>query len=448
MSHFPAYRRLAVALAEAMVAGPWREEDLVERGAHAIGRRWRALRPLARRVLGAFEGFRPPAARLAEFLLLDAGFRRACKNRPESKARLSVRRVPAPEPAMWPALGTARSWAVPRITTPGELATFLGLTPTELDWFADVQGRTPRSPAGALRHYRYEWRPRASGSPRLIEMPKARLKVIQRRLLDFILVAIPPHEAAHGFQPGRSVKTFAEPHAGQRVVLVMDLRDFFPSVTAARVLAIFLTAGYPEPVARLIAGLCTSRVPSEVWGAPGAPGEGPDTWRAARLFRQPHLPQGAPTSPALANLCAYRLDTRLTALAGVAGACYTRYADDLAFSGDSGLERSLRRFIVQVGAVAIEEGFEVQPRKTRVMRRGVRQQVAGVVVNDRPNVARDVYERLEAILYNCIKTGPVAQNRDDHADFRAHLTGRVAHIAMLNPARGRKLTEMLGRITW
>lgn len=432
-------------LAEAFVTGPWREDDLVARGARALGRERRWLRPLAGRLVTAFGGGpRPVALRVAAFLEDDRGFRRAC-----GRPGLALRGGTWPAPEMWPAPGRPGSWAVPAITTPGMLAGFLGLEMGELDGFADLQGRGPRTRPGPIRHYRYGWRPKATGPARLIEAPKPRLKAIQRRLLDEVLARIAPHEAAHGFRAGRSIGTFAGPHAGRRVVLRMDLKDFFPAVGSARVVALFLSAGYPEPVARLLAGLCTNRVPREVWDGPGAPaGHGPDVWRARRLYARPHLPQGAPTSPALANLIAYRLDSRLSGLAASAGARYTRYADDLAFSGGVELERAACRFAVHVGAAAIEEGFEVNTRKTRVMRRGVRQRVAGVVVNDRPNVARDEFDRLKATLHNCRALGPSGQNRTAHPDFRAHLCGRVAHVAMLNPNRGRALREVFDAIAW
>src|SRR5207248_9475177 len=139
--------------------------------------------------------------------------------------------------------------------------------------------------------------------------------------------------------------------------------------------------------------------------------------------RAAHLPQGAPTSPALANLCAYRLDCRLDALARSLGAAYTRYADDLAFSGGEELERGARRFQVLVCRVALEEGFEVHTRKSRFMRRAVRQQLAGVVVNDRPNVKRADFDALKAILCNCARHGPASQNRDGRGAFRAYLPG-------------------------
>ena len=184
------------------------------------------------------------------------------------------------------------------------------------------------------------------------------------------------------------MSSFVAPHVGRRVVLKMDLRDFFPSITAARVLAVFMTAGYPEDVARLLAGLCTNTVPREVMRAmeQAVPTRDPEAWRSRRLFDEPHLPQGAPTSPALANLCAYRLDARLRGLAEAAGADYTRYADDLVFSGDDEFARSVRSFPIRVAAIALEEGFAVQHHKTRAMRQGVRQKAAGVVLNRHPNV--------------------------------------------------------------
>ena len=235
--------------------------------------------------------------------------------------------------------------------------------------------------------------------------------------------------------------TYSAPHCGLAVVLRFDLCDFFPSVPASRVHALFRTAGYPAEVARLLTGLGTNIVPAEVLD--GCPGAGP--WDR---YRSPHLPQGAPTSPALANLCSHRLDCRLAALARSLDAGYTRYADDLAFSGGPRLERSVRRFQVLVCRIALEEGFEVNPRKSRFMRQGVRQQLAGVVLNRRLNVRRVEYDRLKAILTNCLRHGPASQNRDGHKDFKAHLAGRIAYVAMLNPSRGQRLWEAFDRVAW
>jgi hypothetical protein len=272
---------------------------------------------------------------------------------------------------------------------------------------------------------------------------------MQRRILHEILDRLAPHEAAHGFRAGRSVVTYAAAHAGKQIVLRFDLRHFFASVRSSRVHALFRTVGYPRDVARVLAGLCCNRVPESVWQE--LP---PDVRRrsdeaAYRLFyRQAHLPQGAPTSPAMANLCAFRLDCRLHALARSLDATYTRYADDLAFSGGTALERSARRFQVLVGSIALEEDFELQMRKSRIMRQGVRQQLAGVVVNSHPNIGREHFDRLKAILTNCIRLGPFSQNRDGHADFRGHLAGHIAYIAMLNTVKGRRLRALFDRIQW
>jgi hypothetical protein len=344
---------------------------------------------------------------------------------------------------MTPAAGAPASWPVPALATPGALAAWLGLEPGELDWFADCQGREARTPPGPLRHYTYRWLARRSGGVRLLEVPKARLKALQRRLLHDLLDHIPPHDCAHGYRRGRSVISYAAPHAGRAVVLRFDLRDFFPSIRRARIHALFRTAGYPPAVARLLAGLCTNSVPADVWEAAGV-----RTPADRLLYSSGHLPQGAPTSPALANLCAHRLDRRLAGLARSVEARYTRYADDLAFSGSAGLERSTRRFQVLVCRIALEEGFEVHTRKSRFMRRGVRQQLAGVVLNAHPNVRRDEFDRLKAILWNCVRQGPASQNRAGHADFQAHLAGRIAYVTQINPARGRKLRDLFEQICW
>jgi len=142
------------------------------------------------------------------------------------------------------------------------------------------------------------------------------------------------------------------------------------------------------------------------------------------LYLRPHLPQGAPTSPALANLMTYRLDCRLSGLARSAGAVYTRYADDVAFSGDEEFERSVGRFKSHAAAIALEEGFAVNHHKTRVVRRGVRHQLAGVVVNEKVNLARRELELLEAILTNCVRRGPESQNRAGVVDLSRASGGR------------------------
>jgi retron-type reverse transcriptase len=171
-------------------------------------------------------------------------------------------------------------------------------------------------------------------------------------------------------------------------------------------------------------------------------------WEQGRCLAIPHLPQGAPTSPALSNLCALHLDLRLAALVDTLGGTYTRYADDLALSGGEELRRRVEKVGLHVAAIAREEGFKVNHRKTRAMHRSDRQVLTGIVVNEKPNVRRDEFDRLKAILTNCVRTDPVSQNRSGHPDFQAHLSGRVQHVKSLNPERGARLEALFERIAW
>lgn len=346
----------------------------------------------------------------------------------------------------------ARDWAVPPMESVSELAEWLGLSFTDLEWMADLKGLNDRQASATLRHYNYRILAKISGSIRLIESPKARLKAIQRQILSEILERIPTHPAVHGFIKEKSIKTFAAPHAGRYLVLRMDLRDFFPSFPASRVQSFFRTAGYPETVADRLGALCTTSTPRDIWTR-AAFGEDPlHLWEGRgetrAFYTRRHLPQGAPTSPALANVCAYRLDCRLAGLAESAGAVYTRYADDLAFSGDERFAARAGRFSLHVAAIAEEEGFNVNHRKTRIMRQAVRQHLAGLVVNRSLNLRRADFDRLKATLVNCVRHGPASQNREGHEDFQMHLRGRISFAAMINPAKALRLEEIFSRIQW
>ena len=325
----------------------------------------------------------------------------------------------------------------------------LGIEPHLVEWFADRRGYERYASEEALRHYHYRWEAKRSGGVRLIEAPKPRLKEIQRILLRRVLDRVPPHSAAHGFRRGRSIRTATGPHIRKHTVLRMDLRDFFGSILARRVRAMFFGLGYDRDIACWLTGLCTHRTPDWVFDEHcdfdfdvAARG------RARVRYQRVHLPQGAPSSPAIANLCAWRLDVRLATLADAVRADYTRYGDDLLFSGDEAFGRAVRRFQARVGAIVAEEGFAVEQRKTRVMRQSTRQSGLGVILNQRANIARPDFDRLKAILFNCRKTGAEAQNHSRHPDFRAHLSGKVAHVEAIHPERGARLRAMLQEIDW
>jgi retron-type reverse transcriptase len=210
--------------------------------------------------------------------------------------------------------------------------------------------------------------------------------------------------------------------------------------------AAFRSLGYPAVVARLLTGLCSSAIPKSVFTR--LPAASRHDWSTQRTYQSPHLPQGAPTSPALANLAAWRLDARLLGLAKSFGANYTRYADDLAFSGDATFAGRIKSFLAAVEDIVRDESFVLNAAKTRVMRRGARQVVTGIVVNDHVNIRRVAYDTLKATLQNCIKNSPAAENRDGLRDFRAHLDGRISWVENVNPLRAEKLRRMFNAIRW
>ncbi len=433
------------ALARSMLAGEATVEQIRARAGQTLGRQWRWLRPLARRYVIAFGGkVRPRQREVAAFLLGDDGLIEALKT-DLGKLRVAVW---LPEPQQMQPVAAARGWGVPAIDSTGGLADWLGLTAGELEWFADLKGLGAGRIDARLSHYNYRVLAKQFGSIRLIEAPKSRLKELQRKILREILEVMPAHPAAHGFLKGHSIKTFAAPHVGRRVVLRMDLRDFFPSISGPRVQALFRAAGYPESVADLLGGISTNSAPKGLWNMIGAGIDTKMIREAQDLYSRPHLPQGSPASPALANLCAYRMDCRLSGLARSAGAVYTRYADDLAFSGDEDFEACVERLSIHAAAMLLEEGFSVHHRKTRIMRRGVRQYLAGLVTNERINVVRADFDRLKAILTNCVRFGAESQNREGHASFRLHLQGRVGFVEMANPAKGSRLRRIFEQIHW
>ena len=436
-------------LANAILSGEQETDAVAARLVHVLGRNWRWMRPLTGRYLETFAGrIRPRRREVVGFLRGDSGLVEACQ---KYGHQIKILHRITGAQSMQP-VAAAKTWPIPHIETVGALAEWLELTPSELGWLADLKGLGYKRPQERLEHYHYRVLAKASGSIRLIETPKPRLKDLQRRILSAILDRIPSHPAVHGFVKGRSIQSFAAPHVGQRVVLRMDLENFFPTFPGARVQSFFRTIGYPEAVADLLGGIATNSMPYGAWRdvikQPGFPLGPQELWHVRAMYARPHLPQGAPTSPSLANLCSYRLDCRLSGLARSAGAAYTRYADDLAFSGGESFDRCVERFAIHVAAILMEEGFTVQHRKTRIMRQSVRQHLAGLVTNQRLNVRRSDFDVLKAILTNCVRHGSGTQNREGHPHFREHLEGRIGFVESIHSEKGRRLRAIFDRIEW
>lgn len=420
-------------LVAAAIAGPWRLEPLTERLAPLRG--WQGpddVGDVVALLLGRWRT-RPrtaPGRMHAEVVAL-------LKARPGIRHHLDDR----PEPSWrWPVEPWADLTAV---------STALGLRDGELDWFADRGGWLHRAPEGPLHHYRHRWIMSSAGAPRLLETPGPRLQELQRRVGRRVLAAIPVHDAAHGYVRGRSPLTLATVHAGAPMVLCMDLEGFFSHVTGERVAGLLRTAGYPPAVAAALAGLLVTATPAAVLRTAPQATSGAGWEPRRRLLDRlagPHLPQGAPTSPAVANLLAHRLDQRVAGLAAAVGARYARYADDLVFSGAAALPA--RGLAARVTQIAAEEGFRVRHDKTRVVPAHHRQRVTGLVVNAGPAAARTEYDALRATLLNCVRTGPDRQNREGHPAFREHLLGRISWVGTGRPARAAKLRALFDRISW
>jgi hypothetical protein len=317
---------------------------------------------------------------------------------------------------------------LPPLDSPQQLAEALGLTVAQLRWLAYHRDAATRI------HYRRFVIPKRGGGERAIWAPLPKLKAAQRWILHHIAEKLPVHGAVHGFLPGRSTLTNATAHVNPAVVVKMDVKDFFPTVTLRRVKGIFRKAGYREQVATLLALLCTE-APREVVELDG------QTYYVSLGPRC--SPQGAPTSPALTNTLCLRLDRRLSGLAKRLGWRYTRYADDLTFSlpADHAGEAKIGTLLGLVRRVVEAEGFHLNPEKTRVHRRGGRQQVTGLVVNGSspPRVPRRLRRQLRAAAHNLRQGKPLKEG-----ETLARLTGYAAYVYMTDKDAGGRLLEALG----
>ena len=312
-------------------------------------------------------------------------------------------------------------YGLPAWRSEADVAAALFLTPKQLQHLSThrIRETCPHYVAFAI--------PKRNGAPRIIYAPKRQLKAVLRRLNTVLIARLPISTHAHGFVSGRSIATNAAPHVGRRVVLKFDIKDCFPSLHFGRVRGLLIALGYSYPVAASLAVLMTE-APRQPVSAEG------------KTYHVPVGPrvcvQGAPTSPGLCNAILRRLDLRLAGLAAKHGFSFTRYADDLTFSGDDLTKIGDLRS--SVAKIVGEEGFSLNGEKTRIMRKGGRQTVAGVVVNDVPGLSRQERRRLRAAIHQLAN-----KPADTAGAEKARLTGRLAYLHMLNPAQAERLAQQL-----
>lgn len=263
--------------------------------------------------------------------------------------------------------------------------------------------------------------PKKSGGMRKIQAPTEKLKAIQRWIKDQILDQFSLSQYATGFKKGCSIVDNARKHVGKELVINLDLKNFFPSIHYAEVVKVFSYMGYRRDVAHLLTRLCTN---------------GNNV-----------LPQGSPASPALSNLVSLRLDERLGRLAESLDASYTRYADDITFSGS----KSLRTVVPLIREIIQEEGFIINEDKVRLRYAHQRQEVTGLIVNERISVAPRVRKELDTAIYYCNKYGVsdhMAHIGCDKCFYKEHLYGIAYFIKMVDLEKGTIYLDKLDRIEW
>lgn len=316
---------------------------------------------------------------------------------------------------------------LPVITKVPQLCEALNLTVSEL------RRLCYQREASTYSHYTRFEIPKRSGGMRAIWAPLPTLKQAQHWILHEILERLVVHGAAHGFLSGRSIATNAAEHCNSQLLVKLDIENFFPSISWKRVKGVFRKAGYPEQIATLLALLCTE-APREIVQDNGK------TYYVALAERC--LPQGAPTSPALTNALCLRLDRRITGFADKAGWRYTRYADDLTFSfaADNSQAADISRLLGTVKRILGEEGFNVNVKKTHVIRQHQAQQVTGLIVNgtQAPRVSRSLKRQMRAALHNLQQGKGLKEGESLN-----RLKGYAAYIAMTERELGKTMLAQL-----
>lgn len=316
---------------------------------------------------------------------------------------------------------------LPVITKVAQLCEALNLSVSELRWLC-----YQREVASKTHYTRFEI-PKRSGGMRAIWAPLPQLKQAQHWILREILERLVVHGSAHGFISGRSIATNAAEHTNSQVLVKVDIKNFFPSISWRRVKGVFRKAGYPEQIATLLALLCTES-PREIVEHDGKP--------VYVALADRCLPQGAPTSPALTNALCLGLDRRLTGFAQKAGWRYTRYADDLSFSLPLTHQEKpeISRLLGTLKRILGDEGFELNVQKTRVIRTGDVQEVTGLVVNgdQAPRVSRQLKRQMRAAVHNLEQGKALPEG-----ESLSRLRGYAAYIAMTDHKLGTSLFHQL-----
>ncbi len=315
--------------------------------------------------------------------------------------------------------------------TAEEIAFAMGISREKLRFL------TLNSPASTITHYTRFKISKKTGEERNISAPCPNLKSAQRWILDNILEKLEVHSAAHGFCKKRSTVTNAKPHVGADIIVKIDLQNFFQSISYQRVKGLFRELGYSETAANIFGLICTAFEIEEIER------DGKINYIASG---NRHLPQGSPASPAISNLICRHLDSQIAIAAKNLGFCYTRYGDDLTFSGDGEAPRRISNLMKEIKFIIWADGFSINHNKTQILGRSVQQQVTGIVVNTQLNISKKTLKAFRATLYQIEQEGLSGKKWGNSTNLIAAITGFTNYVSMVNPSKGAELQICVARI--
>jgi len=303
-----------------------------------------------------------------------------------------------------------------------DLANKMGIKLKELRFLTYTQKLSNRT------NYVHFKMAKKTGGFREISAPKPQLKRLQYWILENILNKVAVSEETHGFVSERSIVTNAKPHIGKAVVINCDLENFFPTLSYGRVKGFFKSLGYSAELATIFAMLTTEAEQKEVIL---------DGEKLYLYTGQRYLPQGSPASPMITNLICRKLDKRMSGIAKSLEFTYTRYADDMTFSSNE--YTKINKMMYWIKGIVKEEGFILHPKKTKIMKKGARHEVTGVVVNEKLSVNRKELKKFRALLYQIEQSGVEGKSWNGKSEnLMASVWGYANFIKMVDTEKGAK----------
>lgn len=267
--------------------------------------------------------------------------------------------------------------------------------------------------ANSNKYYRTYNIPKKSGGSRLISQPSKKLKGLQSWILVNILNIVKVSPSCKGFRKRSSILDNALPHKGSNTILNLDLKDFFPSITQKQVYNVFKTIGYNKLMSTVFSNICTYN---------------------------DSLPQGGPCSPTLANLATWQLDLRIQGFVGKRGISYTRYADDLTFSGLN--PQKISKIIPMIKSIITNENFHVNHKKTRLLSSARRKVVTGLVINDESvGVGKIKYKELRSKIHHLTMA-----NEQSNLKLLQNVNGWISYLNSVDVERFRKVRFYINKL--